>query len=117
MVIDDEIVRMVFRLAEGIEVNDETLALDLIHSIGPGGHYLTEKHTLKHFKEHVIPEISNRKSYEAWEREGAKTVIDVAREKTKEILKTHQPTPLDDVVQKEIKEIIKRADKELIRKT
>lgn len=117
LVIDDEIVRMVFRLAEGIEVNDETLALDLIHSIGPGGHYLTEKHTLKHFKEHLIPEISNRKSFDTWEREGAKTVIDVAREKTKEILKTHRSTPLEDDVQKEIKEIIKRADKELIRKT
>jgi len=117
LVIDDEIVRMVFRLAEGIEVNDETLALDLIHSIGPGGHYLTEKHTLKHFKEHVIPEISNRKPYDTWKREGAKSVIDVAREKTKEILRTHLPAPLDEDVQKEIKEIIKRADKELIRKT
>jgi len=95
LVIDSEIVRMVFRLVEGIEVNDETLALDLIHSIGPGGQYLTEKHTLKHFKEHVIPEISNRKAYDTWKREGAKSVVDVAREKTKEILKTHWPTPLE----------------------
>jgi trimethylamine--corrinoid protein Co-methyltransferase len=117
LVIDDEIVRMIFRLAEGIEVNDETLALDLIHSVGPAGQYLTEKHTLKHFKEHVIPEISIRKPYDTWKREGAKSVIDIAREKTKEILKTHQPAPLDKNVQKEIKEIIKRADKDLIRKT
>jgi len=117
LVIDDEICKIVFRLAEGIEVNDETLALDLIHSIGPSGHYLTEKHTLKHFKEHFIPKISNRKAYDTWKREGAKSVIDVAREKTKEILKTHQPAPLEDDVQREIKEIIERANKELIGKT
>jgi len=116
LVIDDEICKIVFRLAEGIEVNDETLALDLIHSIGPSGHYLTEKHTLKHFKEHFIPKISNRKAYDTWKREGAKSVIDVAREKTKEILKTHQPAPLEDDVQREIKEIIERANKELIGK-
>jgi len=117
LVIDNEICKMVFRLAEGIEVNDETLALDLIHSIGPGGHYLTEKHTLKHFREHVIPEISIRKPYDTWKREGAKSVIDVARHKTKEILKTHRPPPLDRDVQKEIQEIIKRASKELTSKT
>lgn len=117
LVIDNEICKMVFRLAQGIEVNDETIALDLIHLVGPGGHYLTKKHTLKHFKEHVIPEISNRKPYETWKREGAKSIIDVAREKTKEILKTHQPAPLDKDVKKEIQEIIKSADKSLIKKT
>jgi len=117
LVIDNEICKIVFRLAEGIEVNDETLALDLIHSIGPGGQYLTEKHTLKHFKEHFIPEISNRKSYDGWEREGAKSVIEVAREKTKEILKTHQPTPLEEDVKKEVRKIIERAERELVRKT
>lgn len=98
-------------------MNDETLALDLIHSIGPGGHYLTETHTLEHFREHVIPEISIRKPYDTWKREGAKSVLDVARQKTKEILKTHKPTPLDRDVQKEIQEIIKRASKELPKKT
>ena len=117
LVIDDEICKMVFRLAEGIEVNDETLALDLIHSIGPGGQYLTEKHTLKHFKEHVIPVISNRKSYDTWKKEGAKSMVEVAREKTREILRTHQPTPLENDAQNEIKKIIDRASRELIRKT
>ncbi len=114
LVIDAEIGRMLFRLARGIEVNDETLALNLVRKIGPGGNYLAEKHTLKHLeKEHFLPEITDRLSYETWEKAGSKTVIEVAREKAKEILEKHQPAPLGKDVQKEIKEIIKRAQKEL----
>lgn len=114
LIIDAEIAKMLVRLAQGIEVNDETLALDLIHKVGPGGHYLAEKHTLEHLeKEHFMPEVSDRRSYEAWKKAGSKTVVEAAREKAKEILKKHQPTPLEKGVQKEVKEIIKRAEKEL----
>ena len=114
LIIDAEIGRMLFRLAQGIEVNDETLALDLIHKIGPGGNYLAEKHTLEHLKkEHFLPEITDRRSYEAWKKADSKTVVDVAREKAKEILEKHQPTPLEKDVQKEVKDVIKRAQREL----
>jgi len=114
IIIDVEIARMLQRLAQGIEVNDETLALDLIHKIGPGGNYLAEKHTLKHLKEeHYLPTITDRRSYETWKKAGSKTVVEVAREKAKEILEKHQPTPLEKDVQKEIGELIKRAEKEL----
>jgi len=114
IIIDAEIGRMLYRLAQGIEVNDETLALDLIHKIGPGGNYLAEKHTLKHLeKEHYLPEISDRRSYETWKKAGSKTVVEVAREKAKEILEKHQPTPLEKDIQKEIGQILKRAEKEL----
>jgi len=114
LIIDAEIGRMLFRLAQGIEVNDETLALDLIHKIGPGGNYLAEKHTLEHLKkEHFLPEITDRRSYEAWKKADSKTVVEVAREKAKEILEKHQPTPLEKDVQKEVKDVIKRAQREL----
>jgi len=114
LVIDGEIVRMLHRLAQGIQVNDETLALDLIHKIGPGGNYLAEKHTLKHLrKEHFMPEITDRRSYETWKKMGSKTVVEAAREKAREILEKHEPVPLEKGVHKEIQEIIKRAEKEM----
>ncbi len=118
IIIDAEIGRMLHRLAQGIEVNDETLALDLIHKIGPGGNYLASKHTLKYLeKEHYLPEISDRRSYETWKKAGSKTVVEVAREKAKEILEKHQPTPLEKDIQKEIGQILKRAGKELARRS
>jgi trimethylamine--corrinoid protein Co-methyltransferase len=118
IIIDAEIGRMLHRLAQGIEVNDETLALDLIHKIGPGGNYLASKHTLKYLeKEHYLPEISDRRSYETWKKAGSKTVVEVAREKAKEILEKHQPTPLERDIQKEIGQILKRAGKELAKRS
>ena len=114
LIIDAEIARMLHRLALGIDVNDATLALDLIHKIGPGGNYLAEKHTLKHLeKEQYLPKISDRWSYEAWRKAGSKTAVEVAREKAKEILEEHQPTPLENDVRKGIGEILRRAEKEL----
>ncbi|RLG40761.1 MAG: hypothetical protein DRO05_05565 [Thermoproteota archaeon] len=56
LVIDNEIPGMCNRAIRGIEVNDETLALDVIEKVGPGGHYLTQKHTLKHvMTEYYLP--------------------------------------------------------------
>ncbi len=114
LLIDAEIAEMLYRLTQGIEVNEETLALDLIHKIGPGGHYLAEKHSLKHLQEeHYFPKIADRQSYETWKKAGSKTVTSTAREKAKEILKTHQPAPLEKDVQERMAEILKRAEKEI----
>ncbi|MGD8505101.1 MAG: trimethylamine methyltransferase family protein [Candidatus Bathyarchaeota archaeon] len=114
LVIDDELCRAMLKLAQGIDVNDETLALDVIHKVGYDGHYLADMHTLQHFKkEHFFPELTDRSSYDAWRKAGGKSLVKRAREKAEEILKEHWPTPLDKDVQREIAEIIKRAEKEL----
>lgn len=114
LVIDDEIVKMVFRLAQGVRVDDAALALDLIHKVGPGGNYLAERHTLEHLREEqFIPELTDRRSYEAWLRNGAKDIVKRAREKVKAILGEHKPEPLEKDVQREIQSIMKRASKDL----
>ena len=114
LVMDDELCKAVLKSVQGIEVNDETLAVDIISKVGPGGHYLAEKHTLKHFKDELFfPEITDRNSYDAWKKAGRKSMVKRARERAEEILKDHWPPPLDKDVQKEISEIIKRAEKEL----
>ncbi len=114
LVIDDEICRAVLKAVQGIEVNDEMLAVDVINKVGSGGHFLAEKHTLKHFEDVLFfPEITDRNSYDAWKKAGGKSMVKRAREKAEEILKNHWPTPLDKDVQKEISEIIRRAEKEL----
>jgi len=114
LIIGDEIVEEALRIARGIQVDDYTLAIDVIRKVGPGGNFLAEKHTLDYLlKEHLVPKISNRESYEAWRRNGSKSIVDASREKTKEILEKHKPIALEKDVQMQIEEIMKRAQKEL----
>lgn len=60
-----------------------------------------------------MPKISDRHPYETWQKAGSKTVVEIAREKAREILKTHQPATLEKEVQEGLWEILKRAEKEL----
>jgi len=110
-VIDNEILGMVTRVLSGIEVSKETLAVDVIERVGPRGNFLGEMHTLKSIpKEHFIPKISNRQIREDWEKDGSKTVMEVAREKAREILRTHQLTALPEDVDREFQLILKKAE-------
>jgi trimethylamine--corrinoid protein Co-methyltransferase len=114
LVIDNEIIDYALRFVEGFEVNDETLAVDIIDKVGPGGIYLGEKHTVQHFRERWMSRLSDISSYETWEKQGSRTIDEVAREKVREILATHKVTPLPEDVEKEIGRILKRAEAELL---
>jgi len=114
MVIDNEIIDYALGYARGLEINDSTLALDVIHKVGPGGTFLGEKHTLQHFRERWAPKIGNMDSFEAWEQKGSRRLDEVAHEKIKEILATHKPEPIPQDAQKEISKILKRAEAELL---
>jgi trimethylamine--corrinoid protein Co-methyltransferase len=114
LVIDNEIIDYALRFIEGFEVNDNTLAVDIIDKVGPGGIYLGEKHTVQHFRERWMSRLSDISSYETWEKRGSRTIDEVAREKVREILATHKPTPLPEDVEKEIGRILKRAEAELL---
>lgn len=86
-VTDDEIVGMVMRAVEGITVNDNTLAFDLIKEMGPGGHFVYAKHTRKYMRtEHYQPVLSDREHHEVWQAGGRKDTVTRAKEKVNEIL-------------------------------
>jgi trimethylamine--corrinoid protein Co-methyltransferase len=107
-VIDDEINGMILRIVKGIEVNDDTLARDLIKSIGPGGIFASQKHTVRHLrKELFFPKVSDRQpSRSEWLAQGGKDTRERARDIAKKILKSHQPRPIAQDVDKQIKESI-----------
>jgi len=113
LIIDSEIANMVGRLIKGIEINDETLSVDLIKEIGHfPSHYLGNAHTRKWWKsEQFVPMLSVRGFYDEWVKRGSKDVIDNANEMVNEILRTHEPTPLPEDVDKEIDNILSRAAK------
>ncbi|MEM4474123.1 MAG: trimethylamine methyltransferase family protein [Candidatus Bathyarchaeia archaeon] len=109
VVILDEVFSMLNRIVRGIDVNEETLAFDVIRDVGPGGHFLSHKHTLKHLpSEHWTPKLIDRKRYEAWKRGDAKDMLTRAREKLKKILEEHEPEPLPDDVLKDIKSLVEQ---------
>jgi trimethylamine--corrinoid protein Co-methyltransferase len=96
LLLDDEICAAAVRIARGIEVNRDTLALDLIKETGYDGNYLAADHTVNHFREELfIPQLYSRETYESWEKEGQKMALDHARERVKQILADHQPRQLD----------------------
>lgn len=112
LVMCDEIIAMVRRFMRGIPVNDETLAVDVIDKVGPGGHYLGEEHTMKHFKNETwFPTMMSRVRYDAWKSmEGGKSMGDKVAEKMRDILKNHQVPALPGDVLKEIDLIIEKAE-------
>jgi len=106
LVIDNDILGMVMRAVEGIRVDDETLAFDLIQQVGPGGNFITAKHT-RHFmrSEHYVPSLSDRSSREDWEAAGHKTTSEKAAETVREILSTPGYRLPDEVRQRILGEI------------
>jgi trimethylamine--corrinoid protein Co-methyltransferase len=112
----DEVIAMVKRYMRGFEVDDEHLAVDVIRKVGPGGHFLSEKHTLDHFrKEHWRPAFFNRENLPNWIKKGKKTVDQKLIEKALEILKTHKPEPLAQAVKAELDTIWTKAEKKIRR--
>jgi len=90
LVIDNEILGMVMRAVKGITVNDDTLAFDLIKQVGPGGNFVTAKHTRLFMRgEHYQPSLSNRERREEWEARGGKTTWERATEGVKELIANH----------------------------
>jgi trimethylamine---corrinoid protein Co-methyltransferase len=102
IVLANEIIDMVKVLMGGIEINRETLPLDLIARLGPGGIYLAEEHTMEHFRNFWMPTIFDRS---VTKNEGEKDCEELLRNKTIEILKSHNPKPLPENVYKELKKV------------
>ena len=109
-VMDNEILGMVMRAVQGIKVNDDTLAFDLIKQAGPGGNFVAARHT-RHFmrSEHYQPSLSDRNSQEEWLSKGGKETWERASEIVKELLakpKHSLPTPIREQVLSQINGII-----------
>ncbi len=110
-ILDDDIAGMIGRFIEGIEVDDDTLAIDLINAVGPiPGMYLDKAHTREWWKkEQFIPKAADRLSYPEWFGGGKKIALDYAKDRMEEILATHKPKPLTASQENEIERILEEA--------
>jgi trimethylamine--corrinoid protein Co-methyltransferase len=109
LVASDEFIAMAKHFVKGVEVNLETLAVDVIDKVGPGGNYIAETHTDRHFREvEWFPKLMDRQNLSNWELSGSKPMRQRVNERVKEILSTHQVEPLNDEVEKTIQRIFKK---------
>jgi trimethylamine--corrinoid protein Co-methyltransferase len=112
IVLDNELAGYVKRVMRGIEVTEETLAVDVIDEVGPGGSYIAHPHTRKWFRrEQYFPTIFDRRKYEDWARRGRKDAVQRAHERVEEILRTYWPEPLDPDIRRRITDYVKQVEK------
>jgi trimethylamine--corrinoid protein Co-methyltransferase len=110
MFIDNEMISLVRRMCRGIKVSEDTLALDAIEQVGPGGNYLAAEHTVANFRQELwFPRLFDRKVWAVWEEEGAQEIADRAGQKM--AAAQQSVPPLDEAVSKEIMDIVAQADR------
>jgi trimethylamine--corrinoid protein Co-methyltransferase len=112
LIIDSEIAEGVYRVLRGVEVSEATLAVDVTHEVGPGGHYLKQHHTMQHIEaEHFFPLLADRQTRERWESDGCKSMVDRASEKVGQILQEHRVDPLPAKMEAELERIVREVEK------
>jgi trimethylamine--corrinoid protein Co-methyltransferase len=112
LVIDDEIASALTRMRKGMKVNQESLAVELINRVGPGGSFVGARHTLKHLKADVwSPSLVDRNIEDNWMKEGSESMCSKARKMALDILSNHEVKPLDQEQKRDIDKVMKAAAK------
>jgi len=107
----DEAIGYSRRITRGIEVNEDSLAVSVIHDVGPNGHYLREQHTRRHFRsEFWYPNLCDRRNFEEWDMMGRTTMRDRVIARTQDILATHEAPPLKEGTQAAIAQVLEEAE-------
>lgn len=113
LVLGNENIGMARRFIRGIRVDQDSLARDVIQNVGPGGHFLSETHTLKHFKDELrTPKLFTREAREEWIQQGSKDMATVIQERLQEIIENHEAPSLSDKTLAAIRKIREDGEKE-----
>jgi len=111
LVMDNEFARMIKFAVGGIPVSDELLMTDDIHKVGAFGDFLSLDSTYKYMRTQSQPQFIDRRVREEWEAGGSTDLYTRCAVKAREIIETHQPTPVDPAAAREMRAIVARADK------
>jgi trimethylamine--corrinoid protein Co-methyltransferase len=109
-VMSDEVIGMVRRFMGGLTINDETMALNVIDRVGPGGNFVGEEHTLHHFRENWVPVVADRQNFTNWASAGSLTYGQRANARARRLLLEHQPRQLSEDKRQAVAGIVARAD-------
>ena len=107
----DEAIGYSRRITRGIEVNEDTLAVEVIKDVGPNGHYLREKHTRNYYKtEFWYPNLCDRRNYEEWDMMGRQPMRERVVARVQDILATHEPSPIKPETERVIQQVLEAAE-------
>jgi trimethylamine--corrinoid protein Co-methyltransferase len=114
IVMSDEIISYVKRIIQGFDITREKIGLDVIQKVGPGGDFMTQRHTADHFRQELWrPKFLNRDTPKAWMEKGGKSYEEIVVQKALDILETYQAKSLPEDVQQKINETASKAGGEL----
>lgn len=113
LIIDHEMFTMMADMLKGFPVDDDSMPLDVIMEVGHEGHFMGKKHTLDHFRQMWQPMVTDGQPYKTWKTQGSKSAVDHAKEKAKEILKTHKPEPLAADIDRDLARLVAEAEKNI----
>ena len=109
LAISAEIIAIVGRMVEGLGTSDEDLAVEAIGRVGPGGHYLTDEHTLANFRRELFrPALVNYQSFPAWDAAGARSLLERAKTHITELLDLPDRSPMQENTRQDVLEILGR---------
>ncbi len=104
--------RIIGSMARGIEVTEESIALDVVHKVGVGKDYLGQRHTMEKFRtEHFLPTVTDRSSWDSWVAKGSKTTLQRAGDEVKRIFKEHKVEPVRSEVGETVAKLLKKRAK------
>jgi trimethylamine--corrinoid protein Co-methyltransferase len=113
MVMDNDAIALIRQFVRGVPVTDETLAVDLIHEVGPGGEFVSAEHTYRHMREASQPRLFSRDVREVWEEAGSTDLAERARRQAREVVAQHAVEPLPDDALAQIERIVRQADEDV----
>jgi trimethylamine--corrinoid protein Co-methyltransferase len=113
MVIDAELLQMVAAFLSPFEVNEETLALEAIRDVGPGGHFFGTAHTQARYRTAFhAPMISDWRNFETWREAGSPAAPERAAEIVRRLLREYEPPPLDEAIREELEAFVAKRKEE-----
>ena len=111
LIMNDEIIAMTRRVMRGIEVNDETLMLDLMDEVGPGGLFVSTSQTAKLCRQEIWnPDMMDRQSWQTWQENGSLTMLDRIKHRLDDILANHKPAPFPRGATEKISAVLNAAE-------
>jgi trimethylamine--corrinoid protein Co-methyltransferase len=115
LLIDDGLMAFAKRIARGLEINPETLAADVVRQVAPGGSFLAEDHTVRHFRREIWSPgpVWTRQTWDGWSGAGRSTMGARAAEEVRRILAAHEPQPIEEPLAREVDRIVDFARQEL----
>jgi trimethylamine--corrinoid protein Co-methyltransferase len=114
LVMDNEFAAMIKHVVNGIPVDDESLAVEVIDKVGPFGQFLSEKHTFAHMRRMSQPKLIDRRVRDKWVKAGSRSMHQLALDKAREIYANHKPDPLPEEVLARMRAIVERTEEDIL---